>query len=116
MKKGRLSSRERLKHILESIENIQNFTQGLELNDFRTDLKVLHACLYEYAVIGEAVMNIDDRILLKYDYPWYSVRSFRNFIMHEYHAVDERVVWDTIKLVLPEFKQMVERILKEEFT
>ena len=43
------------------------------------------------------------------------VKSFRNFIMHEYHAVDARVVWDTIILVLPGFIDIVEQILENEF-
>lgn len=116
MKKGRISSRERFKHILESIANIQQFTEGVPLREFENDMKVFYACLYQFAVIGEAVINIDDRILKKYNYPWYKVKSFRNFIMHEYHSVDERVVWDTIKLILPGFKQMVEQILEEEFS
>jgi len=114
MKRGRLSSRERLTHILESIGNIESFTEGSSLKDFQDDIKVYFACLYQFAVIGEAVMNIDDNILMKYNYPWYKVRSFRNFIMHEYHAVDAIVVWDTINLILPELKQIIEQILEEE--
>jgi uncharacterized protein with HEPN domain len=35
--------------------------------------------------------------------------------MHEYHAVDARVVWDTIQLVLPGFKDLVQQILEKEF-
>ncbi len=34
----------------------------------------------------------------------------------EYHAVDAMVVWDTIKMILPGFKRIVEQILEEEFT
>ena len=114
MKKGRISSKERFKHILESIENILSFTESYALKDFEDDIRVYYACLYQFAVIGEAVMNIDDKILMKYDYPWYKVRSFRNFIMHEYHDVDAIVVWDTIIMILPEFKQIVEQILEGE--
>ena len=33
--------------------------------------------------------------------------------MHEYHAVDARVVWDTIILILPGFRDIVEKIVKE---
>ncbi len=85
------------------------------MDQFQDDLKVYYACLYQFAVIGEAISNIDHEILRRYDYPWYRVKSFRNFIMHEYHAVDARVVWDTIKLILPEFKVKIQEILKNEF-
>ena len=43
------------------------------------------------------------------------IQSFRNFIMHEYHAIDARVVWDTTRLVLPGFKNIIEEILVKEF-
>ncbi len=58
------------------------------------------------------IANIDNEILKKYDYPWHRVKSFRNFIMHEYNAVDARVVWDTIQLILPEFKERILLILE----
>ena len=35
--------------------------------------------------------------------------------MHEYHAIDARVVWDTTRLVLPGFKEIIEHILEKEF-
>jgi uncharacterized protein with HEPN domain len=35
--------------------------------------------------------------------------------MHEYHAVDAGVVWDTIQLVLPEFRAKIQEILADEF-
>jgi len=35
--------------------------------------------------------------------------------MHEYHAVDARVVWDTIQLVLPGFRKRIREILAKEF-
>lgn len=115
MKPEKPISRERIEHILYSILNIQSFTKGYSLDEFEHDLKVYYACLYQFAVIGEAIMNIDNEILKKYDYPWYKVKSFRNFIMHEYHAVDARVVWDTIILILPGFTDIVEQILEREF-
>ena len=115
MKLDKPVNRERIEHILQCIQNIQSFTEDNGFNKFEDDVKVYYASLYQFAVIGEAVSNIDDEILKKYDYPWYRVKSFRNFIMHEYHAVDARVVWDTIVLILPEFKDVIKLVLEKEF-
>jgi uncharacterized protein with HEPN domain len=115
MKSEKPTSKERIEHILNAVQIIQSFTEGYTLNDFEQDIKVYYACLYQYAVIGEAIVNIDNEFLQKYSYPWYKVRSFRNFIMHEYHAIDARVVWDTTRLVLPGFKNIIEEILVKEF-
>lgn len=115
MKPDRSSRKERIVHILEAVELIEDFTTGYSYNDFKKDPKAYFACLYQFAVIGEAIMYIGDTIMEKYDYPWYKVRSFRNFLMHEYHAVDEQIVWDTIQVVLPEFKKIMVRILRNEY-
>jgi len=112
MKPDKQSSQERIQHILEAILDIQEFTHGITFKEFENDLKAYYACLYQFAVIGEAVVHLDSQILEGYDYPWYKVRSFRNFIMHEYHAIDKKVVWDTIEQELPEFRKLVERILE----
>ena len=115
MKPSKPASKERLKHILDCIGNIESFVEGYSSDQFQNDPKVYYACLYQFAVIGEAIANVDQQILDRYDYPWYQVKSFRNFIMHEYHAVDAGVVWDTIQLVLPEFWEQIQEILAKEF-
>jgi len=115
MKPDKPANRERIEHILRCIQNIQSFTEDYDFNKFEDDVKVYYASLYQFVVIGVAIPKIDDKILKKYDYPWHKVKSFRNFIMHEYHAVDARVVWDTIVLVLPEFKDVIKLVLEKEF-
>jgi uncharacterized protein with HEPN domain len=115
MKSNKPANKDRLEHILLCIDHIHSFAEGYSLEKFQEDLKVYYACLYQFSVIGEAIANIDQKILNRYNYPWYQVKSFRNFIMHEYHAVDARVVWDTIKLILPEFRDRIQEILANEF-
>lgn len=114
MKPDRYRNLDRVRHMLEAIQNIQAFTRGMDLSNFREDERTYFACLFQFAVIGEAVAHIDTYILEKYDYPWYKVKSFRNFIMHEYHAIDEELVWDTIKIELPGFYELLESICKSE--
>jgi uncharacterized protein with HEPN domain len=56
---------------------------------------------------------MDAGLLERFDYPWHKVRAFRNFILHEYHSIDEKMVWDTIKIVLPELRIILEEVLRE---
>lgn len=112
MKPDRQSSKKRVKHILKAIQDIQSFTNGMTYGNFKNDAKTYYACLFQFAVIGEAVAQMDSSLLERFDYPWYMVGSFRNFIMHEYHAIDEKVVWDTIENELPEFRKLVEHVLQ----
>ena len=115
MKNNRITSRERLGHILDSISSIESFLAGYDRSSFLDDRKTIDATLFQFAVIGEAIIRVDQEILDNYDFPWYKVRAFRNFILHEYHAIEDRVIWHTVRKDLPLLKQMIILILKSEF-
>ncbi len=69
MKKDKPTSQERVEHILQAIELINNFTQPHSLETFLLDEKTISASLYQFAIIGEATRHIDYDILEKYTYP-----------------------------------------------
>jgi len=115
MKPDKPSKKARLEHILHAIELIQSFIVNHSRSSFLADEKTIFACLFQFTVISEAIANVDPTILGKYNYPWNKVKSFRNFILHEYHAIEMRVIWDTTTEVLPELKELVITILKKEF-
>ena len=115
MKPDKPTSKERIEHVLEAILLIRNFIGNLDIEQFSSDHKTYSACLFQYTIIGEAIVHFDQDILGKYDYPWYKVKSFRNFILHEYHAIDARVVWDTTRYILPELEEVLITILENEF-
>jgi uncharacterized protein with HEPN domain len=115
MKPGKPTSKERVEHVLKAIQLIQSFSKKQTLQSFLKDEKTIYACLYQYSIIGEAIANMDYSILEKYDYPWHKVKSFRNFILHEYHAIEMRVIWDTTTEILPGLKELMQKILTDEF-
>jgi len=41
------------------------------------------------------------------------IKDFRNFIVHEYFGVDEKIVWDAAQIELNELESRIVR-LKEE--
>ena len=112
-KKGR-DSYERLKHIRKAISEIETFTGDSGRKEFLNNTVLSSAVLFQFSVIGEAVVHIDPKLLDRYDYPWYKVRSFRNLISHEYFDIKLEAVWDIIVQDLPELKQIIETILEEE--
>jgi len=70
---------------------------------------------YQFLVIGEAVSHLDKSILEKYDYPWHIPRSFRNFIIHEYHGVKmERIIFAAQDL--SELEKNIRLIVENEFS
>ncbi len=115
MRNDRITSQERLEHVIETIEMIEGFIKDLPIEGFLKDITVINATLFQFAVIGEAIIHVDVEILEKYDYPWYKVRAFRNFIVHQYKAIEYRIVWESANNNLPELKSLVKLMLKNEF-
>lgn len=115
MRDRNITDRERLKHILDAISAIKKFTGKSSRNEFLGDRKTIDATLFQFAVIGEAIIHVSEEILDKYDFPWYKVRALRNFILHEYHAIEDTVIWETINKDLPQLKRIITLILQNEF-
>jgi uncharacterized protein with HEPN domain len=115
MRNKELSNKDRLIHILNAIDEIQDITKDESKESYLSNRVLIGATLYQFAIIGEAVIYIDDEILAKYSYPWHEVRAFRNFILHEYHAIDFKTIWEAVNKDLPELKRIIGIILTNEF-
>ncbi|MEI8114454.1 MAG: HepT-like ribonuclease domain-containing protein [Bacteroidia bacterium] len=114
-KDDHVESFKRLQHILEAIAEIQKYVQDQSLTSFCQSGLIHDAVLYQFSVIGEAIIHVEDEKLNMYDYPWHKVRSFRNMIAHEYFNVKLIAVWAIIQNDLPELNKVVEQILDNEF-
>jgi len=115
MKPKHITSKDRLQHALQAIRHIEDMSNGVGLERFKEDIVIQSACFYQFAVVAEAMSHVDSNILSFYDYPWHRVKSFRNFILHEYHAIELEITFDTIKKVLPGLKNVLLEILATEF-
>ena len=115
MKDSHVESRQRLQHIEQAIADIEKFTKGESLKTF-CEKDMLHdAVMMQFIIIGEAIINVENEKLDKYDYPWYKVKSFRNMIAHEYFNIKLPAVWLIIENDLKELKEVIKTILKNEF-
>ena len=116
MKDKKKDSCERLIHIQKAINEIETFIHNVNKNEFINNHLLTSAVLFQFSVIGEAVIYIENYLLDKYEYPWYKVRAFRNLISHENFQIKLDAVWEIIINDLPELKQVIETILKNEFS
>ncbi len=104
---------ERVIHIFNAIGLIENFVDEISEGIFLKDVKLQSAVQYQFLIIGEAVKYIDHTALEQYPYPWHIPRSFRNFIIHEYHGVKmERIFYASKDLQL--LKTQIRLILENE--
>lgn len=115
MKDKHLESKKRLEHILKAIENIENFVKNESSESFCQNSILNNAVLFNFTIVGEALINVETEKLSKYEYPWYKVRSFRNMIAHEYFNIKLPAVWEIIKRDLPKLKTTILTIIEKEF-
>lgn len=71
--------------------------------------------MFQFSIIGEAIIYISPEILKKYDYPWHEVCALRNVIAHEYFGIKMTKIWSTIRFDLPGLKGIILKILEKEF-
>ena len=110
--KGRISDRERILHILDAIENIEDFTEGLTYEAYMDDFKLRLALVKLFEIMGEAVSSISSEI--QEDNPeieWAIIKSVRNVLVHEYFGIDYKVIWNSIQENIPELKKHLQEIL-----
>ena len=105
----------RITDILEAIEKIQRYVEGMDFNDFEKDSRTVDAVIRNFIIIGEAARNVPkDIVVLHPSLPWRIMGDMRNFAVHEYWGVELRTVWETIQNDLPPLVPLLRSISEEE--
>ena len=121
MYENTLTTQERLLEIKESIELIQQWSEGMtSAHDFMiapSRVMAFNACVMRLQVIGEHVgklMKADKDMLQAFpQIPWHAIYGMRNFISHEYANINENIVVDVINNELQPLKEVIEIMLHE---
>ena len=104
----------RLLHIIEAIDNINEFKKDVSYENFVENKVLKYAIFYNVAIIGEAAYKLTKEFIESHnDVPWKSIINMRHVIVHGYYQIDADILWDTINNDLAELKQAVERYLSE---
>ncbi len=91
--------RDCLNDILVNANEVREFVDGMEFEDYLADRKTQSAVERKFEIMGEALNRISriDEELLEQIRDYRSIISFRNILAHGYDSVDERIIWGIIE-------------------
>jgi uncharacterized protein with HEPN domain len=102
-----------LNHILDSIYQIQEYTEGLNKKEFLAKRLVQDGTIRQIEIIGEATKNVSEPLKERYSHiPWKEVAGMRDKLIHNYFGVDIDAVWDVVKKDIPVLKVEILTIME----
>ncbi|MBP6739709.1 MAG: DUF86 domain-containing protein [Leptospiraceae bacterium] len=95
----------RIRHILDAIAEIEEYTQGFTEEKFIEHRLVRNATIRQFEIIGEAANAISIECMnANPEIPWRILVDFRNVLIHQYFGVNFKQVFKVIQEELPELK------------
>lgn len=110
--RGKSGDKARLRHILDAILEIENYSLNTDFSGFMKNSMMRFACIKQMEIIGEAGNHVSDEVKTIFsNVEWSQIIGMRNVFVHEYFGVDPKLVWEIIKVDLPGLKEKVIEIL-----
>ena len=110
----KLGNKIRLLHIIDTINEIENYLQDSDLESFVANSMMFNATLRQLEIIGEASNRLSIDVLSENPtIPWARIIGLRNLVIHEYFGIDDLTIWNVIKLNLPILKEKIAVLILE---
>ena len=95
---------------------VMDYVRGASRSDLDQDDRLLSACCYQIAVIGEAVKRVSPTTRSKHpEVPWKDIAGMRDRLIHGYDSVDLDQLWKTATEDVPVLLEQVRAILAIDF-
>ncbi len=105
--------KELLIDVLEAIRRIESYVEGINYNQFLSDLKTQDSVVRNLEIIGEAVRKISDEIKNKNTLvEWRNIANLRNRLIHDYFGINLDIVWGILEEDMEYFKTQIRTILE----
>lgn len=109
-----IRDRGRLEHILEQLNNIEEFVSGKTLNDFQNDKILQYAIVKCIEIIGEAAYMLSVEFKDKHpQVQWEQIVRMRHVLVHGYYHISLPLVWSVIQDDLVDLKPYIMQFLSK---
>ena len=109
-----IRDRGRLEHILEQLNNIEEFVSGKTLNDLQNDKILQYAIVKCIEIIGEAAYMLSVEFKDKHpQVQWEQIVRMRHVLVHGYYHISLPLVWSVIQDDLIDLKPYIMQFLSK---
>lgn len=109
--------KQRVQHIREAINHIENFTQGIDYEGYSGNLQLRLALVKLLEIIGEADSVLSDELCDEFsDIEWRTLKAVRNVLVHEYFGINYEIVWTSIMRDIPVLKVKIDHLIASRFS
>ena len=102
-----------LADMVEAIEKIRRYVQGMDLDAFIEDERTSDAVVRNLEIIGEAAARLPEEFTGSHaSIPWAQIVGLRNRIVHGYFGIDLSLVWNIITHDIPPLHAQLQNLLR----
>ena len=110
-----IRDKNRLEHILESIDNVFEFTEGMTFEDYVADKKGKFAVVKNLEIIGEASYKLTTEFKNEHtEIDWQTIIGLRHVLVHGYYQVEDFIAWGVIQKDLQPLKEQIQILYDNE--
>jgi len=110
-----IRDKSRLEHIIEAIDNIFEFTENVNLEEFVHNKMMWFAVFKNLEIIGEASYMLTNELREKHtEIEWKKIIGLRHILVHGYYTINANIVWEIIENDLYTLKEKIKNIYEQE--
>ena len=95
-------------HIIESIDKITSYIDGISRDEFLNSTLIQDAVLRNLQVLAESTQRLTSKFKEKNsEIEWSGIAGLRNILVHDYLGIDLDTVWNVIEFNLPKLRKAV---------
>lgn len=104
--------RERLLHIIEAIDNILEFVEGISFESYKSNKILKFAVIKNLEIIGEASHLLTKEFKQQNNsVQWNDMIAMRHVLVHGYYQIRDEIIWATIETELIPLKTEIQKLL-----
>jgi uncharacterized protein with HEPN domain len=106
------SPRLRLLHMRDEIESLSRELAGVAFDTYRESYALRRITERAIQIVSEAARALPEELRGRHpEAPWVDIIAIGNPLRHEYHRIDDKVLWETATVELPNLHPIILRMI-----